>query len=369
MALVRAGRAAREPRAPCGLSARSARRDRITRAAGGIVPCTRMVAEAARAGTSGGDMAAMTWRRRAATVAAVVAGALPALPAAPAAAATPSSLGGCAFKEMCVVDGDRIVYNAFGSATSWPSAADNRADRIVNNGSAYDLVVYEHAAAGGAPDAGWALCVPRGQVVGLAGLKPAVADQASSHRWVAGDTCGGRVSWLRAPGAAATGAATGGSSSRFVARAVEVARGQLGVREVPHNKGRRVTEYQRSVRDDRTAIGQPWCASFLTWVFVQAGDPTPLRSAVVADWVRAALDGRAGLSTVAWDDVRVGDLVAFKKAGGWQHMGIVSSTRNGIVVLSANTTAPDKKADGVFEKPVTNWTRLGYSVAFLRNAA
>lgn len=302
---------------------------------------------------------------------AAVAVAASSLAPSPAGAATPSSLGGCAYKEMCVVDGDRIVYNAFGSATSWPSAADNRADRVVNNGSAFDLVVYEHAAAGGAPDKGWALCVPRGQVVGLAGLQPAVSNQASSHAWVAADTCRGTVRWLRVPGQSGgtAGGTSTGSAARFVGRAVEVARSQLGVREVPNNKGTRVTQFQRSVRNDAIALGEPWCASFLTWVFLQAGDPTPLRSAVVGDWVRAAANGRSGLSSVAWADARVGDLVAFKKAGGWQHMGIVTSTRDGITVLSANTTAPDRKADGVYEKPITNWTSKGYGVAFLRNEA
>ena len=121
------------------------------------------------------------------------------------------------------------------------------------------------------------------------------------------------------------------------------------------------------MRNDEIALGEPWCASFLTWVLLQAGDPTPVRSAVVSEWVRAAANGRSGMSLVSTSNVRPGDLVAFKLAGGWQHMGIVSSTRNGIVVLSGNTSAPDRKADGVFEKPLSNWTRLGYSVAFLRN--
>ena len=183
---------------------------------------------------------------------------------------------------------------------------------------------------------------------------------------MAADTCGGRVSWVRAPGA--TGASSSATSGAHVARALELVRGQLGVREVPHNRGTRVTTYQRSVRNDKIALGEPWCASFLTWAFAQAGDPTPLRSAVVAEWVRAAANGRSGMSLVSTGEVKPGDMVAFKMAGGWQHMGIVSSTRNGIVVISGNTSAPDKKADGVFEKPLSNWTRLGYTVAFLRNA-
>ncbi len=285
---------------------------------------------------------------------------------ASAASASASTLAGCAYTEMCVVDRDQVVYHAFGDSGAWPSNADDRADRIVNNGSAFDLIVYEHGAGAGARERGWALCIPRGQIVGLAGLRPAVHDQASSHRWVGAGTCNGEVSWLRAPGAP-RGSGTSSSGGAHVARAVEVARSQLGVREVPTNRGARVTAYQRSVRNDKVAVGQPWCASFLTWVFAQAGDPTLVRSAAVGDWVRAAANGRSGLSLVSSRDVRVGDLVAFKKAGGWQHMGIVSSTYDGISVISGNTTAPDRKADGVFEKPLSNWTTLGYTAAFLRN--
>jgi hypothetical protein len=278
-----------------------------------------------------------------------------------AAAAAGADLAGCPHARLCVVDAGRIVYRAYGNAADWPPEADDRADRIVNNGSAYDVVVYEVASAGQPPREGWALCVPRGGVVTMAELRPGVVDQASGHRWVVDGTCGGRVAWVRAPGAAA-------AAADHNARSVEIARAEIGVREVPHNRGARVTEYQRSVRDDRTALAQPWCASFLTWVAVRAGDPTPFRSAIVRDWVRAASAGRAGLSFVAATEVRAGDLVVLRKDGEWQHMGIVSSASGGIRVISGNTGAPDKRADGVFEKPLTNWTAIGYRASFLRNA-
>jgi hypothetical protein len=61
--------------------------------------------------------------------------------------------------------------------------------------------------------------------------------------------------------------------------------------------------------------------------------------------------------------------VALKKNGKWQHIGIVASVAKGISVISGNTTAADKKADGVFEKPITTWTKNGYEATFIRNSA
>jgi hypothetical protein len=281
--------------------------------------------------------------------------------AVPEAGAAGESLAGCQYREMCVVDDDRIVYAAVGNANDWPKAASKRADRVINNGSRFDLVLYEHTG-GATSGGGWALCVPRGRVVNLGGVRPAVQNQGTSHRWVPDNHCGGKITWLRAPGAVA-------SPSSPVPRSVEIARAQLGVREVGVNKGKRVTEYQKSVRNDDHALGQAWCASFLTWLGLQANDPTPFRSAIVADWVRAANNRRSGLQTVAAGNVQPGDLVALSRKGVWEHMGIVTQTGKTVLVISGNTTAPDKGADGVFEKPLSNWTKLGFSATFIRNSA
>ena len=259
---------------------------------------------------------------------------------------------------MCVVNDGRIVHTAFGNSAAWPAAADDRADKVINNGSAYDLVVYQYRSAHPDFAGGWALCIPQGRVADLGSTKPAVQNQASSHRWMPANHCGGKVTWLPT---------TNGNGAPE--RSVNVARSQLGVREVPPNNGIRVSEYQRSVLNDDYALGQAWCASFITWVGLQANDPTPFRSALVSEWVQQAQAGRKGMSVVRSSDVRVGDLVAFKKAGKWEHMGIVSSVTGGVMVISANTTAPDNRAEGVFDKPLTRWTGTGFAATFLRNAA
>lgn len=272
------------------------------------------------------------------------------------ASAAATDVSGCQYRQMCVINDGRIVYSAVGSSDRWPSDVEDVADRVVNNGSSYDLVVFQQYG-GDSSTSGWALCIPKGRDVALSSLKPAVPNQASSHRWMAGGYCDDTVRWIREPGA----------SPSFVADVVKSARSQLGVREVPDNHGSRVRTFQKSVQYDHYALDAPWCASFVTWAELQANDPTPFRSALVSDWISAAEQGRAGMSIVRQSDARPGDLVVFRKYRAWQHMGIVTSVRDGITVVSGNTVAPDQRADGVFEKPLTNWTKKGFAVTFIRN--
>jgi len=52
-----------------------------------------------------------------------------------------------------------------------------------------------------------------------------------------------------------------------------IARGELGVREVTgNNDGERIEEYLAITGLKK---GQPWCASFVSWVFNKAGYPEP----------------------------------------------------------------------------------------------
>jgi len=71
------------------------------------------------------------------------------------------------------------------------------------------------------------------------------------------------------PSAAETSVPNRGQAkgSRIGRRALEVARGEIGVREDPpgSNRGPRVDTYQ-------DAQGQPWCAHFVSWCVGQAGD-------------------------------------------------------------------------------------------------
>ena len=173
--------------------------------------------------------------------------------------------------------------------------------------------------------------------------------------------CGAVVLGLVEPLAAAP------AKAKWTNKMADAARSQLGVREVGENGGDKVRVYQKSVKNDHYALNAPWCSSFVTWAGLQANDPTPFRSAIVSEWIVAADHGRHGMSFVRQSSVRAGDIVAFRKGGKWQHMGVVSSVDKEIFVISGNTTAV-KGADGVFEKPLSNWTKKGYDVNFIRNS-
>lgn len=79
--------------------------------------------------------------------------------------------------------------------------------------------------------------------------------------------------------------APSGQPSAHGARALDVARQEIGVAEDPpkSNRGARVEEYQRG------SAGQPWCAHFVSWCVARAGQSPFGHLASVAalrDWAR-----------------------------------------------------------------------------------
>jgi hypothetical protein len=78
----------------------------------------------------------------------------------------------------------------------------------------------------------------------------------------------------------------------LVKKVLDVARGEVGVREVNSNRGKRVEEYQRA--DLLPGVGYAWCASFCGWSILQGAgkelcDKVWLRSAscdAILDWAR-----------------------------------------------------------------------------------
>ena len=113
---------------------------------------------------------------------------------------------------------------------------------------------------------------------------------------------------------------------------LKVARTQVGVKEHPpgSNRGPQVDKYERTTG----AIGQPWCASFITWLHVQAtgrgfkGLPNP---AYVPSFVQTARAHQAGLYIVTSGNARAGDLVCFdwQPDGVADHIGILTTPVNG----------------------------------------
>jgi hypothetical protein len=128
------------------------------------------------------------------------------------------------------------------------------------------------------------------------------------------------------------------------ARAVAIARSQLGVHEVPDgsNDGPRVRMYQRVTG----AFLAPWCASFVQWVYVRAGigmlrAQFPAHVFTIVRWAHE----HAMVHALP----RKGAAVAFLRSLG--HIGIVERvTKTGFYTIEGNTS------NGVYRR----WYPTGY---------
>jgi hypothetical protein len=110
---------------------------------------------------------------------------------------------------------------------------------------------------------------------------------------------------------------------------LHIAESQLGVHEsAGDNRGASVDRYLASAG---VAPGNPWCASFVSWVMRQSGHPVAGSGwAGVAHWVGAAQQHADGLQMVDAAHARPGDLVAYDWGGGSDfsgdgHIGILAS--------------------------------------------
>ena len=152
----------------------------------------------------------------------------------------------------------------------------------------------------------------------------------------------------------------------FLAKVIEVATNEIGVREEPpgSNKGRRVVEYQRAAGVDP---GEPWCVAFLYFCFESAAlslgmrnpmDDGDCKTGSVLDlWNRAR---RAGNTLVllreqALDDpsqVIPGMIFAISTGGGNGHVGLVVRVDgNRLETIEGNTNdGGSREGIGVFRR-------------------
>lgn len=123
-------------------------------------------------------------------------------------------------------------------------------------------------------------------------------------------------------------------------RVLDVAELQLGYTEQPKNSNR--TKYGAWMGFD----GQPWCMSFVQWVFKRAGFnlfKTGSCSALVEQYRRAAP------AQIITEGFRPGDIVFFDWS--WQrkiteHVGIVVDTLPGSVITIEGNTAVGDDSNG-----------------------
>ena len=122
---------------------------------------------------------------------------------------------------------------------------------------------------------------------------------------------------------------------------LNIARGELGVREFRDNDGKAVEAY---LHYTKTPTGSPWCAAFVSWVFGQAGYATP-RTA----W-SPALFPKAKRTKVIMPAVVFG--IYFAAQQRIAHVGLVIQKRgNWLYTIEGNTNVSGgREGDGVYHK-------------------
>lgn len=155
-------------------------------------------------------------------------------------------------------------------------------------------------------------------------------------------------------------------SNKLIAKVLEIATGEIGVREEPpgSNKGKRIGEYQRAVGIDP---GEPWCVAFVFFCFATAAralkkrnplDQAGCKTGSVLDlWNRAR---RAkGIKLLLHDDalndpskVKPGMVFLISTGGGCGHVGFVASVSgNRLETIEGNTNdGGSREGIGVFRR-------------------
>lgn len=122
---------------------------------------------------------------------------------------------------------------------------------------------------------------------------------------------------------------------RLVHRAYEIAKKELGIKEVPGSGDNpRIIEYLKSchVNEENTVHDEiPWCSAFVTWCLQQAGGKGT-----------KSLSARSYLSWgVETKSPKEGDIVVFKRGGSKSkgHVGFfVSKDNESVQLLSGNSS-------------------------------
>ncbi len=142
----------------------------------------------------------------------------------------------------------------------------------------------------------------------------------------------------------------------LAARALEIARGQLGVREVPpdSNRGPAVEAYLASVG---LGPGHAWCAAFVHWCLAGAArelglaNPCARSGGVLRQWQHAG-ERRLPrvLAPAARDDpglLRPGMVFTMDYGGGLGHTGFITRIEGGqLETLEGNTDASRSREGG-----------------------
>jgi hypothetical protein len=178
--------------------------------------------------------------------------------------------------------------------------------------------------------------------------------------------------WFFAPRLTRPGSKPEAAESRplwFANVLVDVARGEIGVREQRTNWSPEIQQYWSATSyPDGWKKEEPWCAAVLCWIFRTAaariwsgtGPPFKLpRSARVVDWREWAKSASGWVLLPTDVELRPGDVVAWDfngpKSGG-THIGLVETggSGNNFVTLEGNTDGSGSRdGDGFYRRKRT----------------
>jgi hypothetical protein len=139
-------------------------------------------------------------------------------------------------------------------------------------------------------------------------------------------------------------------NSTLRAKVLHLAAKEIGVKESPpsSNSGPRVSTYERATG----AYGQPWCASFITWLLKSVGykGAFPENPAYCPSWVDMARAARHGVHMVSASQMEEGDLALYDwdNDGVADHIGITESKVHGGVftAIEGNTSLGNNSNGG-----------------------
>ncbi len=133
----------------------------------------------------------------------------------------------------------------------------------------------------------------------------------------------------------------------IIAKVLEVATGEVGVREEGDNMGERVNEYQRA--DTLGGVGYAWCGSFVSWCLKQAAPDVPYCYSASCDLILAWAKSQG----VLHDEPKAGDVFLVLARGSLYdatHTGLVSKVSGSVFhTVEGNTNLTGSRTGiGVF---------------------
>lgn len=123
---------------------------------------------------------------------------------------------------------------------------------------------------------------------------------------------------------------------------IAIAKAEIGIRELSgKNDGKRVEEYLATVNLKK---GEPWCAAFVSWVFVKAGYATPRTG-----WSPVLFNSRVNTKEISPGNV-LG--IWFPNLKRIAHVGMVEQQQDDWVFSIEGNTNPagSREGDGVYRK-------------------